>query len=137
MVRRLLVFATLCALTACLWRSYATILSVHLDVLTQTADKLCDVVESGRGPNAQAMAEYVYPAQRGREFLRQFESYHERSSYRQFGDFLDRYEALIQRVDGVRAAAGDWNATLPELRAQRDALRRLATAIRSDAATGK
>jgi hypothetical protein len=64
----------LLAVAACLWRGYASILGVHVDVLTQTADKLVAVAGSGRGITTEGMAEYVYPAKRGREFLRQFSS---------------------------------------------------------------
>ena len=120
----------------CLWRSYATILSVHLDVLTQTAAKLCSVVESARGPTTEGMAEYTYPAQRGREFLHQFSNYSGRRSYQQFGVYLDRYEAMVRDVDATRAQAGNWHALLPRLIAQRDALMQLAGQIRADLKMG-
>src|SRR5512135_3574356 len=81
MARRLAAL-TMCVWTAgCLWRSDATILSVHLDVLTQTAAKLCSLVEARRGPTTEGMAEYTYPAQRGREFLHKFSSSSGRRSY--------------------------------------------------------
>ncbi len=136
MVRRLVV-VTLCVwAAACLWRSYATILSVHLDVLAQTAAKLCSVVEAKRGPTAEGMAEYTYPAQRGREFLHQFSNYSGRRSYQQFAVYLDRYEAMVRDVDATRAQGGNWPAFLPRLTAQRDALVQLAGQIRADLKTG-
>lgn len=115
---------------ACLWRGYAAIMAVHLDVLTQTAAKLCAVVESGRGPAAEAMAEYVYPAQRGRQFLRQFGSYRERASYRKFSALLDRYEALVHDVDALRAQGRVAPAEVPRLEAERAAVQQLAEEIR-------
>ncbi len=118
--------------SGCLWRGYATIMSVHLDVLTQMTAKLCSVIEAGRGPTAEGMAEYAYPAQRGREFLRQFSGYQSRRSYQEFGTFLERYEAMVRDVDGARAQGRDWTTVLPPLRAQRDGLQQLAAAIRAD-----
>ena len=133
MVRqRQLTILTLLALAGCLWRGYAAIIVVHLDVLTQTAAKLCAVVESGRGLSAESMAEYVYPAQRGREFLRQFSGYSGRESYRQFATLLDRYEALVRQVDVARAQERDWKQELPHLMAERDILAQLAASVRAD-----
>lgn len=120
---------------SCLWRGYAAIMTVHLDVLTQTADKLCAVVESRRELTAESMAEYVYPAQRGREFLRQFDSYNARPSYRHFGELLDRYETLIREVDALRAQGRDWQPELPHLTAERDAIQRLAGQVRTELKT--
>jgi len=123
------------AAASCLWRGYATILNVHLDVLTETADKLCAVVASRRPLSAQGMAEYVYPAQRGREFLRQFSGNSARPSYRHFGELLDRYEALFRTVDALRAQGRDWQPELPRLTAERDAIRHLAEQIRGELKT--
>jgi hypothetical protein len=119
----------LCA-TGCVWRSYATILSVHLDVLTQTAAKLQSVVESGRGPTAEGMAEYVYPAQRAREFLRQFSNKSDRPSYQKFTALLDRYEAMVRRVDAARVA-GTGAQAVADLTAEQAALQQLAAEIRT------
>jgi hypothetical protein len=120
----------------CIWRSYGTILSVHLDVLTQTAAKLSAVVESGRGLAAESMAEYVYPAQRGREFLRQFGGYSGRQSYQKFMVFLDRYEAMVRDVDAQRAANPPGRIDLAKLKAQNETLAQLAADIRGLSAKG-
>jgi hypothetical protein len=123
----------------CLWRSYGTIMGVHLDVLTQTADKLYSVVDSGRGPTAEAMAEYVYPAQRAREFMRQFNSYSSRPSYRQFGALVDRYEVLVHEVDAARAQGRLGREEAARVKTASEALRALAAearaALRSDGGT--
>jgi hypothetical protein len=119
-------------LAGCLWRGYAAIMAVHLDVLTQTAAKLCAVVESGRGLTAEGMAEYVYPAQRAREFLRQFSGQSGRESYQRFTTLLDRYEAMVREVDATRAAQRDWQPVLPHLNAEREALAQLAADVRTD-----
>jgi hypothetical protein len=132
MVRRALLLVIGLWAAGCLWRGYATIMSVHLDVLTQMAVKLHTVVEAGRAPAAEGMAEYTYPARRGREFLHQFRSYSTRPSYQQFGTFLDRYEAMVHEVDAVRAQGGNWQSVLPRLTAQRDALKLLAERIRAE-----
>ena len=128
MSRRTFALTLLLCAAGCLWRSYATIMSVHLDVLTQTANKLCAVVETGKGPSTEGMAEYVYPAQRGREFLNQFSAYSARPSYQQFRAFLDRYEAMVRDVDANRATG---NKNTP-LAAERDTLQRIAAEIRQE-----
>ena len=119
----------------CIWRSYGTILSVHVDVLTQTAAKLCAVAESGRGLSAEGMGEYIYPAQRGRQFLHQFDSYSQRASYQRFATFLARYEAMVRDVDAQRAAPNG-RIDVHRLQAERDALDQLAAEIRADLAKG-
>lgn len=129
----LLLFA--CA-ASCVWRSYDTIMQVHLDVLTETADKLCSVVESGHGPTAEGMAEYVYPAKRAREFMRQFSGYRERKSYQQFGVLLDRYEALVHTVDAARAQQQLGPQVVSHLHSEREALDALAAEIRGQLKSG-
>jgi hypothetical protein len=135
MRRRFIILLLACA-ASCLWRSYGTIMQVHLDVLTQTADKLCSVVESGRGPTAEGMAEYVYPAQRAREFMRQFSGYRERRSYQQFSTLVERYEALVHEVDAARAQGRLGPEILVQLKSEYDVLRASADAIRTDLKAG-
>jgi hypothetical protein len=120
--------------SSCIWRSYGKILDVHLDVLTQTAAKLCAVVEAGRPLHTEDMAEYTYPSQRAREFLRQFSSYRERRSYQQLSALLDRYDVLVQGVDAARA-----QQQVPDLQhliQERDVLQRFADDIRADLRAG-
>jgi hypothetical protein len=140
-VRRLVVRGTaqrwlarlaLCLLAGCLWRGYTAILTVHLDVLTQTAAKLCAVVESGRGLTAEGMAEYVYPAQRARAFLRQFSGQSDRESYRHFSALVGCYERIVAAADAARAAARDGTSTPPDVTAGCAALRPLADVVRAD-----
>jgi len=132
MKRWAVVSVLLLCVAGCLWRSYATILSVHVDVLTQTANKLYAVVEAGRGLSAEAMAEYVYPAQRGRQFLGQFSRYDGRLSYQKFRMFLDQYEVMVREVDADRAAGRDASVIMPRLTAERAALQALAAEIGAD-----
>ncbi|MFI5395240.1 MAG: hypothetical protein ACHQ9S_06870 [Candidatus Binatia bacterium] len=136
MRRRLLALAVLLSLVGCLWRSYAEIMSVHVDVLTQTAAKLCTVVEAGKGPTAEDMAEYLYPLKRGREFLNQFSNYSDRQSYRQFSTFLDRYEAMVRAADAARAQ-GREPSELPRVSVEREALQHLAAEIRNELKAGR
>jgi hypothetical protein len=131
MARRCLIAIPVLVLAAgCLWRGYASIMSVHLDVLTGMADKLSSLAQADRGPGAEGMAEYVYPAKRGRTFLRQFDGDTKRQSYRQFGDFLDRYERLVGDVDKARALGKPWKGQAPHIEAERVALAELAARIR-------
>ena len=136
-MRRSVLLLLLVCLAGCLWRSYGTIMDVHLDVLTQTANKLYSVVESGRGPTAESMAEYVYPAQRAREFMRQFSSYSSRRSYQQFGALVDRYEALVREVDAARSQGRLGAETVAKLKSESAVLRASADAIRADVKTGQ
>jgi len=136
-ILRLTFYAATLLSTSCLWRSYADVLSVHLDVLTQTADKLYAVVESGRGPTAEGMAEYVYPAQRARGFLRQFSNYSDRPSYKKLGELLDRYEAMVNRVDAARAGGAEARLDLAVLTAEREVVAALAEEARREARAGK
>jgi len=129
--RRYLTLVTLCLVAGCLWRGYTAIMQVHLDVLTQTAGKLCAVVDSGRGLSAEAIPEYVYPAQRAREFLRQFSSERGRQSYRQFTSLVERYESMVRDVDAVRAAGRDWAQMSPQLRAECEVLDQQAAGVRA------
>jgi hypothetical protein len=132
---RLTIVLVACA-AGCLWRSYGTIMDVHLDVLTQTADKLYSVVASGRGPTAEGMAEYVYPAQRAREFMRQFSSYSSRRSYQQFGVLVDRYDAMVREVDAARAQGRLGSEAAARVKREGDALRALAVETRAALQTG-
>jgi len=134
MKRRLVDALALCLLAGCLWRGYAAIMQVHLDVLTQTAHKLCTVMASGRGVSAEAMAEYVYPAQRAREFLRQFSNQGSRRSYGQFTTLVERYESMVHDVDTARAAGREATQVTAQLPAQCAALDQLAAAVRAQLA---
>ena len=130
-MRRYVVLLSLACAAGCLWRSYRTIMNVYLDVLTQTADKLHSVVESGRGPTAEGMAEYVYPAQRAREFMRQFSGYSGRRSYQQFGALVDRYEVLVREVDAARSQGRLGPEEAARVKSESDALSALAASTRA------
>lgn len=132
MSRRLSLVVLGLVLSGCLWRGYSAVLEVHLTVLLQMTDKLCGMGEIGHAPTVSDMVEFGYPAQRGREFLRAFRSSNERPSYRQFGEFLDRYEALLKRVDAARVSEASWRADVPQQQRDRAALAELAASIRRD-----
>jgi hypothetical protein len=122
--------ALVCA-AGCLWRSYGTIMAVHVDVLTQTATKLESMARAGRRPVAEDMAEYTYPAKRAREFLRQFDGYRTRPSYQHFSTLVDRYEAMVREADAARTMGGDWSAVVSQLTAENAALQQLGAEVRS------
>jgi hypothetical protein len=137
MKRRCAALIVLLCAAGCLWRGYATIMAVHLDVLTQTAAKLCAVVQSGKGPAAEEMGEYIYPLKRAREFLGQFSNYAERRSYQRFSSLLDRYDAMVRAVDAARAAGGQAPVESAQLAAESDALHQQAAEIRADLQAGR
>jgi hypothetical protein len=118
------------SLSACLWHSYDEVLRVHLSVLTQMTDKLDSFAEADHVPTAAEMAEFLYPAQRGRIFLRRFTRYENRASYRAFTQFLDRYEAMLKRVDAARLSDADWRRERPDLAREHKELATMANAIR-------
>jgi hypothetical protein len=121
-------------LSACLWRSYESILEVHLTVLRQMTDKLSGMAESGHAPTAANMVEFAYPAQRGRDFLRAFRSSAQRPSYQAFAELLDHYEAMLKRIDAARLDEAAWRAQPPLLLHDRGVLDDLAARIRRDLA---
>ena len=85
--------------TGCVWRGYDRVLSIHLDVLAGMADKMVSIAEVGRRPTSNDMTEMLYPLERGRLFLRQYERRAGEDSYRQFAQLLDRYAALLENSD--------------------------------------
>jgi len=130
--RWLLALALLCGC----WRSYESILDVHLTVLLQMTDKLSGMAASGHTPTAADMVEFGYPAERGREFLRAFRNVSDRQSYKRFGDFLDRYEAMLRRVDAARVSEPAWHGEGQRMSADREVLGQLAADIRRELAHG-
>lgn len=121
---RRLGIAVVLALASC-WGGYATRVAVHAQVLVLTADKLVSLLEAGRPPAAEQMGEYVYPARRARELLHHYAGYSERRSYGKLEDLVGRYEALVRRIDALRAAEADWRGEVDSLRAEVEGLRRL------------
>jgi hypothetical protein len=127
MPRRVLLVLAL-TLAGC-WSGYAGRVSVHAEVMTLTAAKLVSLIEAGRPPAAESMGEYVYPARRARELLRSYAGYSEYASYRKLEELVQRYETLVQRIDALRAGRSDWSGEIDGLRAEAEALRRLAAEI--------
>jgi hypothetical protein len=112
--------------------SYARVLPVHLEVLTYTAAKLCTLIASGRGLSTEGMAEYVYPARRGRDFLARYAGSRERPSYGKLQLLLDDYEGLVRDADAARASGQDLRSRLTEFEARRDRLFAQAEEVRND-----
>lgn len=125
MARRLLVLLSLFGLTGC-WSGYATRAGIHAELLSSMATKLVSLVDAGRPPAVEGMGEYVYPAKRAAEFLQRYDGYAEYGSYQTLKQMLDRYEALVRRVDAGRAAGIDWGNEIEALRAEDQELHRLA-----------
>ena len=89
------------------------VLTIHLDVLSGMAGKMVAIADVGRRPSSNDITEMVYPLERGRLFLRQYEKRQQEESYRQFAQFLERYAALAAAVDDARTDEKRW-ATLRE-----------------------
>jgi len=128
---RLLLAVFLLAAPACLWRSYAEVMRVHLDVLSGTADKIVLNAQAGQRPSSSDVTELTYPLQRARQFAYQYRSYAERESYQRFVAAVDRYQALSDAVDGARGDETRWAAERSQLPALLDAWRAAADQTRT------
>jgi hypothetical protein len=105
-------------IAACLWRGYADILRVHLDVLAGLADKAAANIAGGRRPSSNDVTELTYPLQRARQFLEQSRAESNRESYALFAAALDRYNALVTAIDAARGDEARWTAARPALEAE-------------------
>lgn len=133
----------LCAVVAlagfgqgCLWRSYAEVMRVHLDVLSSLSEKAMVNAEAGRRPTSNDITELTYPLQRGRQFEYQYRGYADRESYQLFVVALGRYQALTETIDAARGDAARWSAEQPRVAAAYDAWRRAAEQVRAALARG-
>lgn len=108
--------------SACLWRSYEEILSVHVQVLSSMAEKAVDGADPNRRPSASDVAELLYPLRRARQFAEQYEAQRDRASYQAFVALLDLYEHFVQGIDVARTEDDRWAALEPHLAEQRQGL---------------
>lgn len=128
---RLVLSLLLLLAPACLWRSYAGVMRVHLDVLSAMADKAAYNAQTGQRPTSNDVTELTYPLQRARQFAYQYRNYADRESYRAFGAALDRYQALVDAIDAARGDAGRWEAERTLLASQNAAWRAAAEEVRA------
>ncbi len=115
---------------ACLWRSYADVMRVHLDVLSGMAEKAAYNAQSGHRPTSNDVTELTYPLQRARQFAYQYRGYADRESYRRFAAALDRYQALTDAIDAARGDDARWAAERTRLGAPFEAWRAAADEVR-------
>src|SRR5436309_13470094 len=85
--------------SGCLGQRYERIMQIHLEVLEAMMVKLCLLADSVRPPPTEAMPEFVYPSRRARQFMEQFPAESGRSSYRLFGELVDRYDDAVRVAD--------------------------------------
>jgi hypothetical protein len=116
---------------ACLWRSYAGVMRVHLDVLSAMADKAAYNAQIGRRPTSNDVTELIYPLQRARQFAYQYRASAQRESFASFVAALDRYQALVDAIDAARGDAARWEIERTQLPAQYAAWRGAAERTRS------
>lgn len=121
----------LCLLGGCLWRSYETIMRVHVDVLTSVLSKVADKIESGRPVTPADITELTYPLQRARQFARQYQSEAQRDSHRRFVELLDRFESLVDSIDRARTDEERWRRLRPRLDTERREILRLGEEVRA------
>lgn len=126
---RLWLLLALVLAPACLWRGYADVMRVHLEVLSGFAEKLAYNTRAGQRPTSNDVTELTYPLQRARQFAYQYRSDAARESYQRFTVALDRYQALVEAVDAARGDESRWAAERPQLTAQYEAWRTAAEAV--------
>ena len=91
------------AWVGCYWLRYGDLARTHVSLLLSMADKMSDLLESGRRVAPEAMAEFTYPLARARDFARiAAKRYRGRRSLRAFSRLLGSYEALVQEMDRLR-----------------------------------
>ena len=105
--------------SACLWRSYKEIMTVHLEVLGSMMAKTVDGSSPIQRPSASDVAELQYPLRRARQFTGQYDDQRQRPSYRAFVALLDDYERFVESIDLARAEERRWAALEPELAERR------------------
>jgi hypothetical protein len=115
----------------CLWRGYADVMRIHLDVLSGLAEKAAFNAGSGRRPSSNDVTELTYPLQRARQFVYQYRSYADRESYRLFASALDRYQAFADAIDAARGDEARWAAERPSIEARYQAWQAAADQVRA------
>jgi hypothetical protein len=123
--------AFLVLLSACLWRGYARVMTIHTDVLAGMIDKMVSIAEAGRRPSPNDMTEMLYPLERGRVFLRQYENRSSDESYRRFAELLDAYAAIAATIDDARTDDRRWTALRQRLPGDAQAVQERIAAIRT------
>lgn len=93
---------------SCLWRGYARVLTIHVEVLTSMADKIAWQADIGRQPTPNDVTELLYPLERARRFRERYRGDDAPRSLALFSVLLDRYDAFAERVDRTRADASAW-----------------------------
>jgi len=94
----------------CYWLRYDALARTHVDLLVSMTTKLEDVTAQGGGP--ARMAEYRYPLDRARDFVRIVEGrFAGRDSLRELRELCSAYERALEAAvrpgsRGLEAAAG-------------------------------
>jgi hypothetical protein len=130
-MRRILLPLCLALVSACLWRSYADVMRVHLDVLTSLAEKATFNAAAGQRPTSNDVTELTYPLQRARQFAYSYRSYASRESYARFVAALDRYQSMVEAIDGARGDEVRWAAEREALLGQAAAWRAAVEQVRA------
>jgi hypothetical protein len=115
----------------CLWRGYADILHVHLDVLSALAEKAASNAAAGRRPSSNDVTELTYPLQRARQFVDRYRTDAGRESYRLFVAALDRYQAFVEAIDAARGDKARWETARADVEARYEAWRAAAEQVRA------
>ncbi len=94
----------------CYWLRYDALARTHVDLLVSMVTKLQDVTAEGEAP--ARMAEYRYPLDRARDFVRIVEGrFTDRASLQALRALCDAYERTLEEAaggdaSGLEAAAG-------------------------------
>jgi len=121
----------LVAVSSCLWRGYARVLAIHVDVLLGMVDKMAWKVDSGEPATPNDVTELLYPLERARQFEARYRDDLAPQSLRLFVVLLDRYEDFARHVDRTRANGAAWRSARPALLRRAAKLRRIGALLRA------
>src|SRR5215469_2453583 len=141
----LLLAGTLALATACYSAGYRKEMAATVDLLSGLTDKLADYCAAGfrvdgRQISSEEMGEFYYALGKAEAFRAMRRAQAQRPSYREFSTLLEQYAAFVHSADEYRLAglAGHPDPVqLARLIAQRDAVRKTASRVRTDLASEK
>lgn len=91
--------------SACYWTRYDEVMEVHLEVLSDYGAKLAALAADGRKVPVQDWGEFIYPAERARDFARiAAKRYPDRRSLSLFRQAVERYGELVESPEILRRA---------------------------------
>jgi len=138
----LMLAGTLALVTACYSAGYRKEMAATVDLLSGLTDKLADYCTAGfavdeRQISSEEMGEFYYALNKAEAFRTMRRAEAQRPSYSDFITLIEQYAAFVHSADEYRLAGHPDPVQLAALIAQRDAVRKTASRVRSDLASEK